>query len=186
MRDNNTKRYDRSEGCVCFEKSLFIYGNRYSTEQFVVQLQTCNLTWYWNSESAHYEQLTRKNEEYLLSSSLTLLNSLNAKELVNELCEFDSDGYGKGVVIFGTSTGVNECLFSNELSLFNSGKESCVQIVILLIGDSMTQFVFVTNVQNTENNQILKSLGIDIQSADILKYEKLGVLKFDLVFQLQA
>lgn len=184
MRDRYTKRYDRSEGCICFEKPLFIYGNSYSTEQFVARLQTCNVLWYWNSEPPHHEQFTRKKEEYLLPNSLTLLSSLTAKELVNDLSEIDIDGYGKGVVIFGTSTGFKECLSADELSLFNSGKQSCIQVVIMLIGDSVNQFAFISNIQELEKKELLEALGIEIQTAETVKYERLGVLRFDLVFQL--
>jgi len=136
--------YWRERGVICYEVPLYT-SEASPTLDFISLLQSCGLIWYW--ESARDGEVSEFSPVKHLPGErpLTQLTDENAETLLDDFREFDIEGYGRGITLFGCDQAT--ILTQNQLHaalkqfvFFESGP---IRIVLLRIGDTANKFIFV-------------------------------------------
>ena len=177
-------RYWRDSGAICFELPLLgPYGR--SPQDFVEQLLQSDLEWLWISET---RPLDRNHPDDVAARALTRLRASTAHSLIADFSERDPDGYGRFVALFGIQN-VPETLESRwmreELKRLIGEQDGALRLVVLQIGDTPNEYVYVRRNPSGGAARMLQQWGVgEAGPFKEKKYRALRAVALEKVFRL--
>ena len=145
MADSKPERivcYFRDRGVLCYEVDLLGPAGMRSDE-FVAGLVGSDMDWWWHDEIRSHD--LRRERGTLRFRRLT---SDSAEVLSRDLSFRDEDGYGKLVLMVGCrsdlrSTNPSAIGWSEELKSFTLDRANRIETVIVQLGDSLREYLYV-------------------------------------------
>jgi len=151
--------YSRERGPVCYEIPLF--GEEHTLGERTRQLLSSGLDWHWVSARARAADGPSERPSLPETRELTPLTPESVASLVADLKERDIDGYGRTVLLAGAEPARPDAApaaaFEEALRAFSERGDGPVRIVVVQIGDSPAEHVFVPHQPPAQVVQLLRS-----------------------------
>lgn len=174
---------------VCYELPVFRNLDAPQVREFALQLLANGLDWVWQSARAHPDEATRRHLPTPESRASTLLTMDTASDFVVDLLERDEvEGYTRFVALFGVTPAAARDLMGHTAT--TAIRDFCqerggIQICVIQIGDSQTEFVFVPHQRTRESDDVLAHWGIRTDLAYPTRpYRKLYTASLESIFQI--
>lgn len=140
--------YTRKDRPICYETPVL--GKETQISALPGQLLSSGLGWCWESERTDGVASDWAHLGLPDKRQMTELTAENTALLQNDLRERNVDDYGRAIGIFGgdpeaISTLLDEATFRAALAAFSHREEGPIRIVIVQIGDSPVDDIFVPN-----------------------------------------
>ncbi len=154
--------------------ALYLIGYRVPWEQVPDWLLRSGLKWYWVSWSLYEDPA---------SSSPTLLTEATkqhlSQEIAEHLVEAKAEGYGRSFEFYGflpfTEEALEKTTFVRAIQEFEERGSGPVEMLMRLIGDDETTFLYVRRELSEEVKRLLEGVGVDLTS--VTKKVKVKSLK---------
>ena len=145
---NRITAYLRDQGPVCYETKILNLDDKQALRSWASRLLSMDIGWYW--ESRRSRPMADDSQYHYLPEqrSLTLLTINNMEIFLDDLSERDIDGYARFVAIFGTDSDADLLAshgtqFGSALERFSEFEEAPIRVVVVQIGDSPCEYIFV-------------------------------------------
>ncbi len=161
-------------------------------EEWTKRLLSVELSWYWESarsgppeDSSQYTYLPEER-------SLTLLDMNNVKTFLDDLSERDIDGYARFIAIFGldvdaSPSSLGSAQFRSMVSNFLKHEEGPIRVVVIQIGDSPWEQVYVTHNPIESVRRLLECWEITSSAINRKRpYEQLNTAKLESVYAIAS
>ena len=146
------------------------------------------LSWLWQSKRVRTvapggPQLPEKR-------SPTLLDEHSASVFLEDALERDVDGYGRFLAVFGVDTNAvpsitDESSLKAALTQFSRTEEGPIRIVIVQIGDSVLEHIFVPHKRIGPVERLFEAWGINESAINWkLSYKTLFLARLESLFKL--
>lgn len=158
--------YLRENGPICYEVEVLPMNDRQSLDKWTSELFDIKLTWYWESGRAR-PKVKHSQYSYLPEFRPPTILDISTKEIfLDDLSERDVDEYARFIVIFGvdsnSQTPISDVThLKSALREFLTLERSQIRIIIIQIGDSPWENVFVPHRPAQPVKQVLRKWGID-------------------------
>lgn len=179
-------RYLGDHGLICYEYPL-LGPDGMPPDKFVDTLLSSELTWLWLSES---RARTPDESHDVDQRPLTVLTPSTANALVADLSIRDDDGYGLFAALFGGQgsrgplAGTSALGLKDELRHFLSDRPRFLEIVVVQIGDTPNDYIFLRRDAGPATARILSTWGISESVSTERDYRKLRVARLEQLFRL--
>ncbi len=179
-------KYVREQGPICYEKQVFAVDDPQTAHELGLLLLASHLSWYWESVPSHDDPDYYESGSVPSERSLTELSLCNLSDLANDLIEFDLDGYGRFVALFGVDvSGFSVDSFSESLRSFVLDEKGPIRIALIRIGDMAPQYIFVPNQPTESVRSLLEAMGIVRKiPLNIISYNKLRLASLESLYKI--
>src|SRR5688500_2009925 len=159
--------YNRQEGPVGWEAMVFPATDQ-SGHSLVRLLLESGLEWWWESTRSHPEQVG-SDPSLPETRPLTRLHSGSAEALLRDLAETDEDEYRRVLTLVATAAGspAPGPGLRAPLAAFCQREVGPVRAVVLQVGDSSTEHVFVPHQPVPAGQTLLGLWGLDAAEARV-------------------
>ncbi|OGW26082.1 MAG: hypothetical protein A2X59_10870 [Nitrospirae bacterium GWC2_42_7] len=175
--------YTRDQGPVCYGISLF---DQYSLSDSISKMLSINIDWYWMT----YTSREAWPDNISAIRTITKLNSENLDVFSNDFLERGLDGYGKFIAVFGlnkNSESLNEDCFQDTIEKFAIYEQGPIQIVVIQLGDSPYEHVFIPHVIGEPTKRLLELWEITPEKIEKkYKYNRLKLAKLESIFNISS
>jgi hypothetical protein len=168
--------FTRDHGAIAVGVALF--HRRMSPTSAAECFLRMGLSWWWESHSLERDSAARKERGW------TQLKRETVPVFVGDLLERDVDSYNRFVALIGTDTEVRDEQLRAEMSAFDSGVESKILVIIVQVGDQDNELVFIRPPPPAPIRHLLRQTDVDLDTAKVHPYKRLGVLQLSSLFQL--
>ena len=179
-------KYVRPQGPICYEKQIFDFDSTKEIDKVACQLLASNLTWYWESEPSHNDPNYYSTNVVPSKRPLTKLSADNLTDFVEDLIEVDLENYGRFIALFGADSEFESASYDEAIASFIHNESGLIQTVIIRIGDSVPQYIFVTHCPGENITRLLEVFGITAASStETRSYERLYLAKLESILRIE-
>ena len=150
--------YTRETGPVCWEAVVFP-APADPAAALARELRESGLAWQWESARPHPEQETT-DASLPAVRPLTPLDEASEGELLRDLAETDQDDYRRFVALFATDDPLPPEGLRAALEAFCRREEGPLRAVVVQVGDSPAEHVFVPHRPAPEVSALLDRWGL--------------------------
>ena len=176
-------QYIRDNGPICYE---ILYFDRNDLLGFADKLFSVNLDWYWMTNGSGDSW----PDNSLASRPITKLSPEKLDAFCNDFLERNLSGYNRFISIFGLNKNhqsFNEEGLNDAIENFSIYEQGPIQIVILQIGDSNYDQIFVPHAIGEQAKKLLESWEITPERIEKkYKYKRLSLATLESLFDIST